>query len=189
MKISIPVIISFASLGCIAFSFGYKSAAQLLSTDSPSITVSSSSAGAKALELIKKHEGFSAKAYKDLGADFYVIGYGSSRVDGKPVQPGDTITREKALEVAADYVRDYEKKVRQDIQMPLTENQVGALTSFYYNTGDAGARRTLVIKLLQKGDKAGAARSFTRYVRGVNGKFFPGLLRRRLEEQKLFLSH
>jgi lysozyme len=184
MKLSIPVIVSFASLGCIAFSFGYKSAAQFV--DQPAISISSSSAGAKALELIKKYEDFSPKAYKDLGGDFYVIGYGSSRVDGKSVQPGDTITREKALEVAAGYIREYEQDIKNDIKISLTENQVAALISFYYNTGDAGARRTQVVKLLQQGDKTGAARSFTRYTRGVNGKYFPGLLRRRLEEQKLF---
>ena len=48
-----------------------------------------------ASSLIKDREGFRSEAYQDhLGN--WTIGYGTTEVNGRPVQPGDTISREDA---------------------------------------------------------------------------------------------
>jgi lysozyme len=73
--------------------------------------------------------------------------------------------------------------------VPLTENQYAALVSFEFNVGKLS--ESTLLKLLNFGDKEGAANQFVRWNKGhVEGKLVPlaGLTRRRTAESALFRS-
>ncbi|MGL5832971.1 MAG: lysozyme, partial [Waterburya sp.] len=69
--------------------------------------------------------------------------------------------------------------------------QLGALTSLVYNTGVGLLYDSTLISKLNTGDYAGAAEEFPRWNKADQGGVLVellGLTRRRLAEQKLFLT-
>ncbi len=141
------------------------------------------------LQFLKEREGLpggkpALKAYKD-SAGIWTIGYGTIRVDGKPVQEGMTCTVAQAsLWLQADCA-SAQTAVNQLVKVPLSQGQFDALTSFVYNLGaNAFAKSTLLRKLNGK-DYAGAVSEFERWT-NAGGKFVQGLLNRRRMEMELF---
>ncbi|MEM7761080.1 MAG: lysozyme, partial [Cyanobacteria bacterium P01_A01_bin.40] len=81
--------------------------------------------------------------------------------------------------------------VKSHVQVKLNPYQLGALTSLVFNAGTVILTDSTLIRKLNAGDYAGAAREFPRWNKAnQGGKLvpFPGLTRRRLAEQKLFLT-
>ena len=75
------------------------------------------------------------------------------------------------------------------VKVPVTDNQFAALTSFEFNLGSL--RTSTLLRKLNTGDYEGAAREFSRWVKGrVNDQLvtLPGLVSRRRAEQELFQS-
>ncbi len=152
-------------------------------------------AGPKGVALIKRFEGCARmrpdgkiEAYPDPGTGGapWTIGWGATRMDGRPVKKGDVITQEKADEVLAVDIARHAAEVDKLLgSSPTSPEQFDALVSFHFNTGALG-RSTLLAKHLA-GDFAGAATEFGRWIY-AGGGVLQGLVNRRVEEAQLYRS-
>lgn len=135
-----------------------------------------------AIDLIKKYEGLSLKAYK-CPAGINTIGYGTtSYPDGTPVKSGDIITREKAEALLLDYVIN---KIMPNIRdLGLTSNQETALVSLIYNIGWGAFSKSKCYKAIKAKDWGSAYKEWDWITGG--GKVLNGLIKRREEERYLF---
>jgi lysozyme len=148
---------------------------------------------AEGIALVKGFEGCRLSAYKDMEGRV-TLGWG--RAHG--VQMGDTCTQEQAdawlledLQVAENLVLGCLGGV------PVTDNQLSALTSFVFNVGlgEAGVKdgfyelktggSSTMLKCLLEQDFAEAAAQFP-YWSHAGNVLVPGLLKRRLAERDLF---
>lgn len=143
----------------------------------------------KAETIIRKHEGLELSAYLDpIGIP--TIGFGTTRNPdtGQKIKMGDTISLATALrwlKVDTDKVRERVKKM---VKVPITANQLNALTSFAYNVGTTALLESTLLRLLNNRiDKMIVANEFDRWVY-AKGKKLPGLVKRRAEEKQVFLS-
>ena len=137
--------------------------------------------GKNGIELIKKYESCSLKAYKGSGEKYYTIGYGHYGAD---VKANQTITQAKAdsllksdLKSTVDKVNTKAKKFK------LTQNQFDALVSYCYNRGPKGLEQLIFNSKTVKE----LGENIVVYW-GSNEKVKKGLLNRRKAEQKLFLT-
>lgn len=137
-------------------------------------------------DLIKRWEGFSLTPYV-CPAGLPTIGWGHviSRLDS--VRWAGGISREQAEALFALDVRVAESGVASLITAPLNANQHAALVSFTFNLGAGRLRASTLRRKLNALDYAGAAGEFGRWVYG-GGKKLRGLVARREEERRLFLS-
>ena len=138
----------------------------------------------QAIELIKKYEGFSSKAYL-CPANVWTIGYGTTRVDGKPVTSGMTCTEQQAEEYLKNDLQVFAKAINRLVKVPLTDNQFSALLSFTYNLGVGALEKSTLLKKLNEGSYGAAQAEFLKWIR-AGGKILPGLVCRRGEEAELF---
>jgi lysozyme len=142
------------------------------------------------LNLIKQHEGFRSYAYIDSNG-LPVIGYGQSIINGQTVTIGQYITQAEADAALAIELERIHRLVLNTIQVDLNAHQLGALTSLVYNAGTRVITQSTLSRKLNLGDFAGAAQEFPRWNKANQGGLlvvFPGLTKRRLDEQKLFLT-
>lgn len=145
----------------------------------------------KGIQLMHSFEGLVLHAYKDPGsADGkpYTIGYGCTRIKGKPVKLGTVITKEQADEYFRDDLIQFEDAVKKYVKVPITENQFSALVSITYNIGVSALSNSTFLKRINHKDFVGAAEAMTWFNKGGNGKILAGLVKRREAEAKLFLS-
>lgn len=132
--------------------------------------------------LISSFEGLRLAAYKDQRG-IPTIGYGHAI----GVQMGETITQPEADAFLADDLQTAEAAIARLVHVPLSQNQFDALVSFVYNVGQGNFAHSTLLDLLNQGAYAGAAQQFMKWIY-TNGVVNPGLERRRLAEQKLFLE-
>lgn len=135
--------------------------------------------------LIKKFEGFVAKAYKDPGSSNglpITIGYGSTMYkDGSKIKLGDVISEPDATELLKWEV-DNKTAVLNSYGLKLTQNQFDSLCSFIYNLGiGAFAKSTLLKKIKQNPADPSIRAEFMRWVNN-DGKVMKGLVTRRTAE-------
>lgn len=135
-------------------------------------------------EIIRELEGFRTKAYLDTGG-VWTIGYGTTRIQGKPVEKGDECTKEQAEEYLSADLKWAEDCVNKNVKPSLTSNQFSALVSFVYNIGCEGFTDSTMLKLLNENKFALAANEFKRWNKD-NGKVILGLINRRNKERALF---
>ena len=138
------------------------------------------------VKLIRLMEGFSARPYF-CPAGVPTIGYGSTRYpDGTKVTIKDPpIDDDEAGKILLENLKEYEDAVNRYVLVPLKQYQFDALVDFAYNCGAQNLRTSMLLRLVNKKDFAGAAMEFEKWVYG-NGKKLPGLARRREAERKLF---
>jgi len=138
----------------------------------------------KGLELIMNFEGFRANAYKPVKEETYwTIGFGHY---GPDVKKGDTITRERAVELLKEDMVGYERTVENVCNyLTLNQNEFDALVSFTYNCGGGGL---LQLTKNKSRTKAQMMEHIEAYTKGANGKSLPGLVKRRKMEKELFLT-
>jgi lysozyme len=140
--------------------------------------------------LIKQFEGFRPAAYIDTSG-LPVIGYGQTRVNGKTVQLGQSISQEQANLALEQELLQIQQLVLAHVKVDLNPHQLGALTSLVYNAGTAAIKNSTLIKKLNAGDYLGASQEFLRWNKANSGGalvVFPGLTKRRAAEQQLFLT-
>lgn len=93
-----------------------------------------------ALQLIAQFEGFVGHAYPDpaSGAEPWTIGYGFTSLDGRPVQPGDTISRAEGDAQLLSGVNGCARHLAGKIPYwgSMAEDQRCALISFAWNLGE-----------------------------------------------------
>jgi lysozyme len=135
------------------------------------------------LGLVKDFEGFREQAYPDpaTGGVPWTIGYGFT----KGVKRGDTITRAAADARLQKEYDEFEAGVRKLVKVPLTANQLGALTCFAFNLGLGNLASSTLLKRVNAGDFVGAAAQFGRWNKAA-GRVMAGLTRRRAAEAALF---
>jgi lysozyme len=136
-----------------------------------------------AITLIKRFEGFSAKPYADA-AGFPTIGYGHLIRSGEQFPP--VITESQADALLRSDIHIAERAVLRLINVPLTDEQYGALVSFTFNLGGAALQRSTLRSRLNRSDYADAADEFPKWV-WAGGKKLRGLIRRREAEREMFL--
>jgi len=137
-----------------------------------------------AIDLIKKHEGFSSKIYI-CPAGYRTIGY------GHVIQDADNFVSEIAEDEAhALLIEDldfYLAAVLTFISVRLNETQLAALLSFTFNLGSGALQRSTLRQKLNRYEYLPAADEFLRWIY-AKGFILPGLVRRRVEERNIFLS-
>ena len=138
------------------------------------------------IDLIKKFEGCSLKAYPDpaTGNLPITIGYGNTtRADGSKFKLGDIITQARAEELLLNLLPRYEKTVNTNIKVTLTQNQFDALVSFCWNCGSS---KTLFSLINNKSEHV-YDWWVANYIKG-GGKVLNGLVKRRKLEADLFVK-
>ena len=152
------------------------------SAGAPAAAAGAGSLSAQGLDLIKDFEGLRLAAYQD-SAGVWTIGYGHTG----GVQPGDRITQAEAEKLLEQDTAWAQQAVRDLVNVPLTQGQFDALTSFTFNLGAGALESSTLLKKLNAGDYAGAQAEFGKWVH-AGGEVLPGLVRRRAAEAELFGS-
>jgi len=122
------------------------------------------------LQLIKGYEKLRLKSYP-CPAGVWTIGYGTTRYEnGNPVQPHETITLERAIELLMIEVHRCEFYANKNILVPLMQHQFDAIISFIQNVGIAGfLKSTLYKKILRNPFDPRIPEYFARYKFGGDG--------------------
>jgi lysozyme len=136
------------------------------------------------LSIVKKWEGFSAKAYKDL-VGVWTIGYGNT--DPRHAFEGNVISRDFAEQLLIQHIAQDEIACRQLIKVPLSQPQWDAVVSLCYNIGTGAFARSTLLRKMNQSDFTGAYSEFPRWNR-AGGKVVQGLVNRRKAEAELFLT-
>lgn len=142
-----------------------------------------------AAKLIAQFEGLRLKAYRDTGG-IWTIGYGSTKdpYTGVSVKEGDAISKETALDWLNKDIAQRQVAIRKLVKVPVTANQLAALTSLAYNIGLGAFQRSTLLRLLnQKAPIQQVADQFLRWNK-VNNQEVKGLTNRRILEKELFLK-
>ena len=143
----------------------------------------------KGIKLITEFEGLYLTAYDDRGKNgggVWTIGFGTIQYpDGTPVQPGDTCTKEQAVEWFKFEVKEKEEGVTDLIDVDLTQDQFDVLVSFAYNLGIGCLKSSTLRKLLNNEDYNAVPHEILKFDHD-NGKVVAGLTRRRRAEAHLW---
>ena len=135
--------------------------------------------GNKGLELIKSFEGCRLSAYK-CPAGVWTIGYGHTQ----GVYEGMTISQAQADKFLFEDVKYYADAVdRYNSRFNFTQEEFDALTSFTYNCG-VGSLQAVMSCCNTKQEIAEECKLYNK----GGGVVLAGLVRRRNEEYKLFMS-
>ncbi len=140
------------------------------------------------VNLIKKYEGCSLSVYLDP-INICTIGFGSTYglVGNRLDSSHRDITEDEAEYLLKRELRSTENAVARMVNSPLTKNQFSALCCLVYNIGSGNFRRSTVRMKLNRQDFKGASKEFPKW-RRAGGKILRGLVIRREQERKLFLS-
>lgn len=143
---------------------------------------------AATVNLVKEFEGLRLQAYQD-SVGVWTIGYGTTAAAGVGIAPkaGMKITEADAEHYLRAGLEKFAAQVAPLIKVPVTGNEFGACLSLAYNIGPGAFARSSVLRKLNAGDKAGAAKAFALWNK-AGGKVLAGLTRRRAAEAALFLS-
>lgn len=135
------------------------------------------------INKIKREEALRLKPYKDSDGN-WTIGYGHKLLPGEWYEQ---ITEQKAEDLLRHDLYIAESAVNSLVKVPLTSNQYDALISFVFNIGVGNFSGSTLLKKLNAGDYAGAAREFPRW-KHSGGEVDPILVARRAREQALFVA-
>jgi lysozyme len=134
------------------------------------------------IDLVKSFEGFRAIAYKDC-VGVWTVGYGTT----ENVDAGDEVTEQQAEAMLMEDLLSASQAIDELVDVPLTQAQYDALTSFIYNVGREAFRGSTLLRLINEGRFDAAAAQFQRWNKG-GGRVLAGLTRRREAERELFVS-
>lgn len=141
----------------------------------------------EAVELIRKYEGFSEKAYPSGDDGKYTVGYGTQFYpDGSPVKLGQWCTKEKALEYLYQEVKAIRSSL-DDLNLSLDHSMEQALISFIHSVGWTPFLYSNIIDAIERDDLGEAAEEIKSWIFDENHEVIGGLLDRRREEVALFL--
>ena len=144
----------------------------------------------EAVKLIKKFEGFHEKAYShpSTGDEPYTIGYGSNFYpDGTPVKKGQLCTQQKAIEYLLHEVNVIAHEIIKQ-NLGLDNSMLNALISFVHSVGWEPFLYSSIIDCCEREDYVGASHEITRWIFDDQHQVIGGLIDRRREEVKLFIS-
>lgn len=135
----------------------------------------------KAIDGIKRFESFRAHPYK-CPAGIHTIGYGFT---------GTYATHSKMSQATANKIleREFQKYVtivKRNVKVPLTDNQLYALTSFTYNCGESSLKKLINGKGRLNAGNYKSVETLLPLYRKANGKILNGLVKRRSWEASLW---
>ena len=146
----------------------------------------------RGLQKLASEEGCLLSVYhcKPDPAETWTVGVGHVILPGDNLHPGDTITRDRAMQLLASDVQKCEDCIARTVTVPLTQNQYDALVSLIFNIGVGDATRGFTGSTVRTRLNAGlyneAADHFLDWRRaGADPNF---LLSRRQRERQLFLE-
>lgn len=160
----------------------------------------------EAVDLVKRYEGIPDGDPTTVNIDPYLdpvgiwtIGWGhaisyqghflrgeADRSEVKALYP-DGITMDQATALLHGDLIDAGRDVLSVVVVPLNDNEYGSLASFTFNLGIGNLRSSTLLRLLNSGDRSGAADQFLRWDM-AGGKPMAGLRKRREAERALFLK-
>jgi GH24 family phage-related lysozyme (muramidase) len=151
------------------------------------LTQDPANALAMATRICQRFEGCVLTAYHGAAdrPGLYSIGYGTTSIDGAPVQPGSTITQEQADQYLADELTRVQNAVEGMLTTQVQDYQEAALISFGYNLGTSALHGSTLLKFVNAGDFDAAAGQFGLWVH-ANGQVVNGLVARRAYEAQVF---
>jgi len=140
------------------------------------------------IDLIKLFEGYRSKPYRDVKG-LWTIGYGHLIGNGKilPDQYNREFTEGEIDELLRQDLAKLERGITLQFPMLLRQCEFDSLCSFSFNLGLDTLEKSSLKKDILADNKEQAAKDFLKYIY-AGGKPIEGLKRRRLAEQKLFLS-
>lgn len=135
--------------------------------------------------FVTRHEGEILKVYKDpVGIKTAGVGHTGPEVDALPL--GSKITKKQSQGWLQEDLHEAEEGVASLVKVELAQEMFDALVSLVFNIGRFNFAKSTLLKKLNQGDYNGAAAEFPKWS-NAKGKKLPGLVRRRMEEQALFL--
>jgi len=141
----------------------------------------------EAVELIRKYEGFSEKAYPSGDDGRYTVGYGTQFYpDGSPVKQGQWCTKEKALEYLYFEIKAIDSCL-DSLNLNLDHSMEQALISFVHSIGWTPFLYSNIVDAIERDDLVEAAEEMKNWIFDENHEVIGGLLDRRREEVALFL--
>ena len=142
-----------------------------------------------AVNLIRKYEGYSEKAYPDpdSGGEPYTIGYGTQFYpDGTPVKQGQRCSKQRALEYLFHEVQIIDTQLAK-LNLGLDSHMRQALISFIHSIGWEPFLYSSIVDLIEIEDFCSVTKEISSWIFDVDHKVIGGLLDRRREEVNLFL--
>lgn len=141
----------------------------------------------RGLAFIKGQEGLRLHAYL-CPAGVWTIGYGHT---GPDVREAMTIDERQADALLRRDVKVAEVAVGRLVEVPLSQGQLDALTSFVMNAGPGSLQMSTLLRKLNQHDYLGAAGEFPRWNKARDPRSgqlreLAGLTKRRLAEQAMF---
>jgi lysozyme len=134
--------------------------------------------------FIAAHEGIVTRAYRDVGGT-WTIGVGHTAAAGPPVPSrGMTITRQRAMELLAEDLPQYEARVAKALP-GVPQHVFDGAVSFDFNTGAVGSAGW--VKAFRAGRTAEARARLMQWTK-AHGRDIPGLAARRLAEAELIFE-
>ena len=139
------------------------------------------------IRALCKSEKFEPVSYKDSGG-IWTIGYGTIRLDGKPVVAGQRITQERATDELVRFVSGLEAGITSALgRAPTSQSEFDAFINLAYNIGLPGFLGSTALKRHIDGNKKGCAEAIGWWNK-VNGKTVQGLVNRRNREVQMYLN-
>lgn len=137
------------------------------------------------LDFIMTMEGCKLTAYPDpaTGGEPWTIGVGHTG----NVKPGDTCTKEEALEWLRNDAGTAERCIANSVRVTLTQSQYDALVSLIFNIGCGNFGKSTLLRCLNEGDDVAASQHFLDWDK-ANHRQMAGLTARRTAEMELFLT-
>ncbi|WGE29418.1 lysozyme [Edwardsiella tarda] len=115
-------------------------------------------------QFLHEREGSHQTAYRDSGG-IWTICQGVTRINGKPVMPGQHLTAEQCRQANAQARDRALAWVDAHIHVPLTAPQKAGIASFCpYNIGPAKCLPSTFYRKLNAGDRRGACQEVRRWV-------------------------
>jgi lysozyme len=149
-------------------------------------------------EFIRHEEGCVLQAYDDATGKVVprggsvrgtlTIGIGHA---GDDVYIGQTITEAQAFALLDKDLDAAEDAIERLVKVPLNDNEHAALVAFVFNVGEPRFSTSTLLRLLNAGDRAGAAGQFSRWNKTtIAGRLVEsdGLVGRRAREAALFAT-
>lgn len=135
------------------------------------------------IDLIRspRIEGTRYVAYLDTGG-VWTIGAGHT---GPDVTEGMRIDDSQVDAYLREDLAEAEEAINRLVKRELSQHQFDALVSFVFNIGVGQFAGSTMLKLLNRGDMAGAAAQFPRW-KYDNGRIVGGLIKRRALERRIF---
>lgn len=134
------------------------------------------------VRILKRMEGFSEKSYID--ASGMSIGYGHFLKAGEEALKGKTLSKEDADALLEKDIQSHGAAGISNAKVPLSQNQITALTLLAYNAGPGAAKQ--VVELLNQGKDEAAADKFDVFIHAYDPNVKEKVVNKQLVARRAF---